>query len=146
MYANELHIPAPSPEEGVAYTSLWLHIYSDEQLVEETERENWCSAVHMRVKCTESGTKQRDVTTLSPRWPVIAADQWPEPRDRGTEQISCYERHKLISQVQRPSVLSSSDVGRKWRLLRSILHPNRARDCLRDDVTATLARRKWRTE
>ncbi len=32
LNANELHIPAPSPEEGVAYTSLSaLHIYSNEQ-------------------------------------------------------------------------------------------------------------------
>ncbi len=42
------------------------------------------------------------------------------------------------------SVLSSSDVGRKWRLLCSVLHPNTEhRDCLRDivDVTAARARK-----
>ncbi len=38
----------------------------------------------------------------SSRWPVIGADQWTEPRDRGTERISRYERHELISQVRRP--------------------------------------------
>ncbi len=36
----------------------------------------------MGVKSTESGTKQRDVTELVQCWPVIGADQWPEPRDR----------------------------------------------------------------
>ncbi len=56
----------------------------------------------MGVKCTESGTKQRDVTELAPRWPVIGADQWTEPCDCGTERISRYERRELISQVQRP--------------------------------------------
>ncbi len=40
-----------------------------------------------------------------PCWPVIGADQWPEPRDRGTERILRYERCELISQVQRPQQL-----------------------------------------
>ncbi len=31
MYANELHIPAPSPEEGVAYTSLCYCAYLTER-------------------------------------------------------------------------------------------------------------------
>ncbi len=80
----------------VRWTAGWSNI---------TERENECSAVRMGVKCTESGTKQRDVTELVPCWPVIGADQWPEPRDRSTERISRYERWELISQVQRPQQL-----------------------------------------
>ncbi len=46
------------------------------------------------------------------------------------------------------SILSSSDVGRKLRLLCSFLHANTEhQDCLRDivDVTSARARRKWRT-
>ncbi len=48
--------------------------------------------------------KQRDVTELAPRWPVIGADQWTETRDRTTERISRYEQRKLISQARRWSV------------------------------------------
>ncbi len=84
----------------IAYLQRWTAGWSN-----ITERENWCSAVRMRVKCTESVTKQRDVTELVPHWPVIRADRWPEPCDRGTKRISRYERCELISQVQRPQQL-----------------------------------------
>ncbi len=96
----------------------------------------------MGVKCTESGTKQRDVTELAPRWPVITADQWTEPRDRGTERIPRYERRKLISQVWRPQRPQQLICWEKMKtLMFSLTSKHRApgllaRHCWRYSVTA----------
>ncbi len=69
MAINELHIPAPSPKEGVAYRLRLsaLHIYSNKQLLESnmTESERTGVQPYVGVKCTESGTKQRDVIELA---------------------------------------------------------------------------------
>ncbi len=81
LNTNKLHIPTPSPEEGDAYMSLWIAycIYSNKQPV---------SSCTCGSRCTESGTKQCDVTELVPCWPVIGVDQWSEPCDRGTKRMS----------------------------------------------------------
>ncbi len=79
LNANELHITAPSPE-GVTYTSLWLHIYSDEQLVEATwqRARRPCLAVHMGVKCTESGMLQSSMDRAArPRYRTNLALRTP---------------------------------------------------------------------
>ncbi len=68
------------------------------------ERENRVWLYIWEAKCTESGTKQRDITELTPHWPVISADQCTEPRDRATELILRYEWRELISKAWRWSV------------------------------------------
>ncbi len=65
----ELHIPALSPEEGIAYTCLSLHCISagintaGRSNVTESERTGVQPNI-WEVKCTESGTKQHNVTEL----------------------------------------------------------------------------------
>ncbi len=51
--------------------------------------------------------EQRNVTDL-------LQDQLTEPRNRATEQISRYQRRKLISQVQRWSVKKYLVYAHKW--------------------------------
>ncbi len=85
------------------------------------ERENWCSAVHMGVKCIESGTKQCEVTELN---------GLSDLRNRGTERISCYERRKLISQVRRPQRPQQLSCWEKMKTLMFILTSHSACETL----------------
>ncbi len=65
LNANELHIPALSPEEGVEYISLWI-AYLQQYTAGRSnikERENQCLAIHMEAECTESG-KKNSTTSL----------------------------------------------------------------------------------
>ncbi len=97
---NELHIPAPPPEEGVAYTCLSLHCIS--AAINTAGRCNKTESGRTGVqpyiwesKWTESGTKQRNVTEHargSMDWAVL-------PNESRTKK-----RHKLISQARRWSV------------------------------------------
>ncbi len=114
MYANVLHIPPPRLQKRASRVCLSaLHIYSDEQLVEAT----WLRAIELVFSHTY-GSQMHWKWDETVRYYRV---QWTEPRNRGTERISCYERRKLISQVRRPQRPQQLSCWEKMKTLMFIL-------------------------
>ncbi len=124
-----------------------LHIFSDKQLVEAT----WLIAreqVFSRIYGSQIHWKWDERAQCYSDHAVLTCHQWTEPRDRGAERVSRYERRKLISQVQRPQRPQQLRCCEKMKTrMFSLTSKHKAQDCFRDivDDTAARARRKWRT-